>query len=289
MEVRYEQITGFRIFMKNRKGMLGLLMLSLMILLSIFADYLAPYNAKERIGIPYDKPSSEHLLGTNDVGQDIFSRLIVGSRVTLLVGFASGISVITVGTILGLFSGYIGGLLDEFIMRCADVIMIIPTLTLLILITTFLKSRSFVVIIALMAVTSWSGTARMIRSQVLSLKERTYIKGVEAVGGGDIYIIFKHILPNVAPLLLSGVIGMTGAAMLSEAGLSFLGLGDPINVSWGQMLNYAHISGGWWINNGKPAWWWILSPGLMIAYTTLSIFLIGQGVEEVVNPRLRRR
>lgn len=277
-----------RLFVKRRAGMVGALTLGVLIFVAIFADFIAPYDPYERVDLPYLKPSAEHILGTNDIGQDIFSELIYGSRVTLFIGFAAGASVVSVGAVLGLVSGFIGGWVDEVIMRVADVILIMPRLLLMIFLSVILRTRSFWVIVFAITVNSWPGVARLIRSATLTLKERPFIKAVVAAGGSRTYIIFKHILPNVAPLLFAGLITRAGGAMLSEASLSFLGLGDPTIKSWGQILHFAQISGGWWCNDGNPAWWWIFPPGLLIAVTALSVFFIGQAMEEVINPRLRK-
>lgn len=278
-----------RLFVKRRAGMVGALTLGVLIFVALFADFITPYDPYERVDLPYLKPSAEHILGTNDIGQDIFSEVIYGSRVTLFIGFAAGASVVVVGAVLGLVSGFIGGWVDEVIMRVADVILIMPRLLLMIFLSVILRTRSFWVIVFAITVNSWPGVARLIRSATLTLKERPFIKAVVAAGGSSTYIIFKHILPNVAPLLFAGLITRAGGAMLSEASLSFLGLGDPTIKSWGQILHFAQISGGWWCNDGKPAWWWIFPPGLLIAITALSVFFMGQAMEEVVNPRLRKR
>lgn len=286
---RVEIPETLRLLLKHRSGMIGLLILGSILLIAIFADFVAPYNPYERVDTPYLKPSAKHILGTNDVGQDIFSEVVYGARVSLLIGFAAGASVVAVGTILGLLSGFVGGWVDEIIMRVADVILIMPNLLLMIFLCVILRTRSFWVIVFAITINSWPGVARLIRSAVLTIKERAFVKAAMAAGGSTIYIMFKHILPNVAPLLFASMITRAGSAMLSEASLSFLGLGDPTIKSWGQILHFAQTAGGWWCNDGKPAWWWIFPPGLLIAVTALGVFLVGQAIEEIVNPRLRKR
>lgn len=277
-----------RLFIKRKKGVVGVSILGLLLLIAIFANLIAPYNPYQRVSRPYQKPSANYLLGTNDVGQDILSELIYGSRVTLLIGFVAGAAVVVLGTILGIVSGFSGGVIDEILMRATDVILMMPSLLLMIFLSVVLMTRSMWVIVLAITASSWPGVARLIRSSTLTLKERTYVKATVAAGGSGAYIMAKHILPNVAPLLVVEIITRAAGAMLSEASLSFLGLGDPTAKSWGQILYFAQTRNGWFSNDGNPAWWWLLPPGLLIAVAALSVFLVGQALEEVVNPRHRK-
>jgi len=277
------------IYRRSKSGLLGLAMLLFFIFTAIFAPFLAPYNPYKRVDRPLLRPSREYLLGTNDIGQDIFSELIYGTRVSLTIGFVAAICTVFIGTLIGVVSGFLGGAVDEILMRFTDVIMILPSIPLLILLMALFGKQSFFIMILAIAILGWTGTARLVRSSTLSIKERTYVEASKAIGAGDRHIIWKHILPNVSPLIMATMIYQVAGAMMSEAGLAFLGLGDPSTKSWGMVLHYAETSGGWYANMGNPAWWWIIPPGICIAFTIASLVLIGQSLEEIINPRLRRR
>ncbi len=277
------------IYRRNNSGLLGLAILLIFIFTAIFAPILAPYDPFKRIDRPLLAPSQKYILGTNDIGQDIFSELIYGTRVSLTIGFAAAFFTVTIGTLIGVVSGFLGGVVDEVLMRFTDVIMILPTIPLMILLMALFGKQSFVIMILVLSVMGWTGTARLVRSSTLSIKERIYVEAARAIGAGDRHIITKHILPNVSPLIMATMIYQVAGAMMAEAGLAFLGLGDPSHKSWGMILHYAETSGGWYANMGYPAWWWIIPPGLCVALTVASLVLIGQAMEEIINPRLRRR
>ena len=276
------------IYAHNKAGIIGLIVISFFIFIAISAPLIAPYDPHLRIDRSYLSPSSKYILGTNDIGQDIFSELMYGARVSLFIGFAAAVSVVVVGTVIGLVAGYLRGAVDELLMRICDIILVLPTIPLMILLAAILGRQNFYVMILAITVTAWPGPARMVRSVTLSLRERTFVEASRAVGAGDAHIMLKHILPNTLPLILSMVIYEAADAMMAEASLSFLGLGDPGQKSWGMMLHYVQKRGGWFAAAGLPAWWWIIPPGLCIAFTILSLVLIGQAIEEIVNPRLRR-
>jgi len=277
------------IYRRNRSGLLGLAMLLFFIFTAIFAPFLAPYDPYKRVDRPLKPPSNKYILGTNDIGQDIFSEMIYGTRVSLTIGFATAFFTVIIGTLIGVVSGFLGGAVDEVLMRFTDVVMILPSIPLMILLMALFGKQSFVIMILILTVMSWTGTARLVRSSTLSIKERIYVEAAKAIGAGDRHIITKHILPNVSPLIMATMIYQVAGAMMAEAGLAFLGLGDPSTKSWGMILHYAETSGGWYANMGYPAWWWIIPPGLCVALTVASLVLIGQAMEEIINPRLRRR
>lgn len=277
------------IYRTSKPGLLGLAILLFFILTAVFAPYISPYNPYVRVDRPLRPPSGSYLLGTNDIGQDIFSELIYGTRVSLTIGFLAAMFTVVIGTLVGVVSGLFGGSVDEVLMRFTDVIMILPNIPLLILLMAIFGRQSYFIMIMALSITGWTGTARMVRSSTLSIKERTYVEASKAIGAGEGHIILKHILPNVSPLIMATMIYQVAGAMMSEAGLSFLGLGDPGHKSWGMVLHYAQTSGGWYANQGYPAWWWIIPPGVLIALTVASLVLIGQTMEEIINPRLRRR
>lgn len=277
------------IYRRSKPGILGLAILLFFILTAIFAPFISPYNPYVRVDRPLRPPSNKYLLGTNDIGQDIFSELIYGTRVSLTIGFLAALCTVVIGTLVGVVSGFLGGSVDEVLMRFTDVIMILPSIPLLILLMSIFGRQSYFIMILAISITGWTGTARMVRSSTLSIKERAYVEASKAIGAGEGHIILKHVLPNVSPLIMATMIYEVAGAMMSEAGLSFLGLGDPGHKSWGMVLHYAQTSGGWYANQGYPAWWWIIPPGLLIALTIASLVLIGQTMEEIINPRLRRR
>jgi len=277
------------IYSRSRSGLLGLALLLFFVLTAIFAPILAPYDPYKRVDRPILAPSQKYVLGTNDIGQDIFSELIYGTRVSLTIGFAAGFFTVIIGTLIGVVSGFLGGAVDEVLMRFTDVVMILPSIPLMILLMALFGRQSFTIMILMLSIMGWTGTARLVRSSTLSIKERIYVEAAKAIGAGDRHIITQHILPNVSPLIMATMIYAVAGAMMSEAGLAFLGLGDPSHKSWGMILHYAQTSGGWYANMGYPAWWWIIPPGLCVALTVASLVLIGQAMEEIINPRLRRR
>ncbi len=277
------------IYRRSRSGLLGLAILLFFVFTAIFAPYVSPYDPYERVDRPIKPPSQRYILGTNDIGQDIFSELIYGTRVSLTIGFAAAFFTVVIGTLIGVVSGFLGGAVDEVLMRFTDVVMILPSIPLMILLMALFGKQSFVIMILMLSIMGWTGTARLVRSATLSIKERIYVEAAKSIGAGDRHIITKHILPNVSPLIMATMIYSVASAMMAEAGLAFLGLGDPSHKSWGMILHYAQTSGGWYANMGNPAWWWIIPPGLCVALTVASLVLIGQAMEEIINPRLRRR
>jgi len=224
------------------------------------------------------------ILGTTDKGADAWSQLVYGSRVSLIIGIlATGLSTF-VGVVVGMVSGYFGGKIDEIMMRIVDFLLVIPGLPLMMVLAAFL-GPTITNIIIVIAVLGWTGTARLIRSQVLAEKNKAYVESARAIGASDTYIIFRHVLPNVTPILFANItLGVVGA-ILSEAGLAFLGLTDPSEPSWGRMLADARSSGGF--SNG--AWWVVVFPGLMITVLSLAFTFVGHTLDQVLNPRLRER
>lgn len=254
--------------------LLGIVLLALFLIIAIFAPFIAPYDPWEP-GRPFLPPDTDHPFGTNDIGQDIFSELVFGTRVSLFVGFFAAFVSVAIGTIVGMFSGYMRGVIDEILMGLTDIVLIIPALPLMIILAAHTSPSIWNIIIVIGALW-WTSTARVVRSRVLQLRETPFVEAARALGAGDTYIIFRHILPNTFQVVLAKFILAVAGAMLTEASLSFLGLGDPLQKSWGMMLNYAFSRGGF--INGY--WWWYLPPGLCISLAVLSFVLIGFGLEE---------
>lgn len=266
----------------DRLGVFGATVVVIMITTAIFAPLIAPYDPKERVGIPFQPPSSEHWLGTNDVGQDLFSELIFGSRVSLTVGLVAALVALVIGTTVGILAGYYPKRLGAVLMRAVDVVLILPFLPLLIVLAAYL-GRSLTNTIIVIGALIWAGPARVIRSQVLSLRSRDYVLAAQTMGAPDRWSIFRHVLPRTALLATGTFVRAVSGAILLEAALSFLGLGDPIQKSWGSILFWAQARGAFLTD----AWlWWVLPPGLMIMFASLGFALIAFAMEERINPRL---
>jgi peptide/nickel transport system permease protein len=258
----------------RRPVLFGLILLALFLLLAVFAPLIAPFDPWAP-GRPFLPPSGTHPFGTNDIGQDIFSELIYSTRISLFVGFFAAFVSVAIGTLVGLFSGYLRGAADEVLMGTTDIVLIIPALPLMIILAAHTSPSIWNIIIVIGALW-WTSTARVVRSRVLQLREMPFVEAARSLGAGDGYIVFKHILPNTLQVILAKFILAVAGAMLTEASLSFLGLGDPLQKSWGMMLNYAFSRGGF--INGY--WWWYLPPGICISLAVLSFVLIGFGLEE---------
>jgi peptide/nickel transport system permease protein len=222
------------------------------------------------------------LLGTDSLGRDLAVGLLFGFPVALLIGVASSTLVTAIGSLLGVASGYLGGKADMAIQRVADVLSNVPLLPLLIFLTFILGQKLWVVILILIAF-SWPGLTITVRSMVLQVRESQFVEAATALGASRLHIILRHILPQVAPFVLAQMIFFTPSAILAEAALSFLGLGDPSIPTWGQILEQGFRSGGVYVGY----WWWVLPPGLLIVFTALTFVLIALGLEAIINPRLR--
>ena len=271
---------------RRRLGVVGSVGLTFLILLAataVFAPWVAPYNPEETSGGPFEAPSRLHLLGTNDIGQDILSELIFGARISLVIGFLAAIVAISIGTAVGTVAGYFGGWVDTVLMRAVDVVLVIPFLPLMILLAAYL-GPSFWNIILVIGLLVWARPARVLRSQVLSLRSLEYIDAARALGASAGRILSLHVLPGVISLSLAQFILAASNAILIEASLSFLGLGDPTAKSWGSILYYAQVRSAFL----SGAWlWWVLPPGLLITLAVLGFAFTGFALEEVLNPRLR--
>jgi peptide/nickel transport system permease protein len=277
----------WRLFRGNRAGMAGLVILVAFILVALLAPLLASPDGLEvtkATGGVLEPPSREFPLGTDDNGRSVLTLLIWGARISLLVGFlATAISMI-IGTVVGLTSGFFEGWPAAVLFRLTEWFLVIPFLPLAIVLAAVL-GQSLLNIVIVIGVTSWAGTALLIRSQTLSIKERPYLERARALGAGRRRQLTHHVLPNVMPLVFANTTLTVAIAIISETTLSFLGLGDPTRVSWGSMLEDAFSVGA--MTTG--AWWFIVPPGVCVVLVVLSFTLVGQALEEIFNPRLRRR
>lgn len=267
--------------------MAGLVILVGIVAVAILAPVLADrrgLSAAFAAGEPLQPPSLAYPLGTDDLGRSVLTLTIWGSRISLLVGFFATIISVLIGAVVGIAAGYRGGWLDRLLMRLTDWFLVIPFLPLAIVLASVL-GRSLAIIVFVIGVTSWAGTARVVRAQALSVKERPYVERARALGGSDWHIVTRHVLPNVFPLIFANTILVVAIAILSETTLSFLGLGDPLHVSWGTILEFAFSAGAASIG----AWWWLVPPGLAIVVVVLAFTMCGYALDEILNPRLRNR
>ena len=266
----------------------GLVIILIFVFMALFAPLLVgAYQSSLQLTKPDQPPSSQHLLGTDESGKDILNLLVYGSQVSVLVGFAASFVAMVAGTALGLVAGYYGKVTDQFISRMTDFFLVIPWLPFVLVLVSVL-GRSFQTIVFAIALVSWPTTTRVIRSQVLTLKERQFIERARAVGAGKAYIVRKHILPNVMPLVWAESVLTVSSAVFTEAFLSFFGLGwtGPGAIeSWGQMVNNAYNQ----LAILRGQWWYFLPPGVFITLLVLGFAMLGYGIEEVLNPALKRR
>lgn len=263
--------------MRNTFTLIGAVTVSALILIAIFASNIAPYDPAEiDITKALLSPSAEHLFGTDQLGRDIFSRMVFGARISLFIGFvAVGMSVL-IGLIIGSIAGYYGGKIDSILMRFVDIMLCFPRFFLILSLVALLEPNMMIIMFVI-GVTSWMGTARLIRAEILSLKEREFIQAVKVLGASDIRIIVRHLIPNgIGPVLVSAVLGI-GAAVLIETSLSFLGIGvQPPTPSWGNILIEGKETLG-------TCWWLMLFPGLAIFITVLAYNLLGEGLRESLS------
>lgn len=264
---------------RNRLAMTGALIVVLLLLVSLFAPLLAPYNPTEiHAWQVLSPPSWSHWFGTDELGRDVFSRVLFGARISLKVGFvAIGIAVL-LGSAVGLVAGFYGGWVDTLLMRFVDIMLCFPAFFLILAIITFLEP-SIWYIMAVIGLTGWMGVARLVRAEVLAIREMDYILAARCIGCSDVRIILRHILPNaMSPVLVAATLGVAGA-ILTESALSFLGIGvQPPTPSWGNILT----SGKDYI---EFAWWLSLFPGVAILVTVLAYNLLGEGIRDALDPR----
>ncbi len=273
-----------RLLFETWRGRLGLGVLGLFLFLAVFGSAIAPDNPDASSLDILAKPSTDHWLGTTEQGSDVFSQVLAGARVSIVVGFAAAVISAVLGATVGLLGGYLGGWTDRSLDAFENWFLVIPQIPLMIVLARLLEP-SLTVLIAVIGLTSWAGTGRIVRAQVLTLRERAFVERARALGASDGYIIRTHILPNTLPLIFANTVLIVAVAILSEAALAFLGLGDPTRISWGTMLENAFSSGA----PSAGAWWYVIPPGLCITLLVLSVSILGYLFEEYVNPRLREQ
>jgi peptide/nickel transport system permease protein len=274
----------WKIYSQRKTAIAGLIIVSVFVLAVVFAPYIAPYSPTLKSGISFSAPSLAHLLGTNDIGVDILSELIYAGRVSLMVGIIAAALVLVVGSIVGLVSGFFGGVVDEVLMRVTDTVITLPRLPLMIVMAAYMKPGVWTIIFVY-AVVGWASLARQVRSQVLSVKQSTFIEASKAIGTSNTSIITSHVFPNVIGIIIANGVMEIMFAILTEAGLSFLGFGNPTTPSWGTMLHFAQIQGAFLLG----AWWWIIPPGLCIALICCGFQFIGTAINDLFALKLGKR
>lgn len=268
--------------MQNRKAAIGAIILLVFALMAIFAPVIAPYDPTEYVGRARQAPSSEFWFGTTGSGQDVLSQTIYGARVSLGTGLLVGALTTALGALVGMSAGYFRGRVDDILSLMTNVILIIPSIPLLIVLAAFLPA-GFWTIVAVLTLTGWSWGARVLRSQTLTLREKDFVSSAVVTGERSMRIIFREILPNMTSIVVAGMFGAINYAIGAQAGLEFLGLGNPSAISWGTNLYWAQNNAG--LLTG--AWWTIIPSGLCIAMVAFAFALINYAIDEVTNPRLR--
>ncbi|MFP3980181.1 MAG: ABC transporter permease [Desulfobacterales bacterium] len=281
---------GWSLFYDNPVGKIGMFLLiffGLMAVISYIPPLIDPMYHPMTGADPgisnATPPSLTHWLGTDNLGRDLFSQLLTGARIAFLVGISAAFMSIVLGTLIGMIAGYGGRITDGVLMRFADMIMVMPSLLVVLLLASLFGQLNIWIIVMLIAFFRWPGVSRVIRSQTLSLKQRPFIDMARVAGASHLRIIFRHILPNVLPMAFLYMTFRVTSAIIVEAALAFLGFGDPNTVSWGMMLQWV-----WKTGHMFQAPYWLLPPGICISLITLSFYMIGRAMEEVLDPRLRR-
>lgn len=280
---------SWQVFSKNPLGRAGMILLSIFAVMAIFSflpplidPMYHPMTGVDPLVLHSEGPSARHWLGTDFMGRDILSQLLAGTRVAFMVGVSAAFMSIVLGVSVGMVAGYAGGIIDTLLMRLAEIIMVLPTLLVVLMLSALFGKLDIWTIVILIALFRWPGVSRVIRAQTLSLKGRPFIDAARVAGASHTRIIFRHIMPNVLPLAFLYMTFRVTAAIVIEAALAFLGFGDPGTVSWGMMLQWV-----WKTGHMFQAPYWLFPPGLCISLITLSFYLLGRAMDEVLDPRLR--
>lgn len=268
---------------KNRKARVGLIMLAIFVIFSIFGPWLTPYNPNYSGFQDMLGPSSQHLLGTTQNGQDVLSELIYGTRVSVIVSFSVGAIATFLAMLIGITAGYLSGWVDEMLSFLTNVFLVLPGLPLLIVLASYAPGSGMTLIVVIIGFTGWPWGARVLRSQVVTLRTRDFVTAARLAGDGVGRVISREVVPNMLSLVMANFLGASTAGLLAAVGLEFLGFGNPSQISWGSMLYWAQNSSA--LLEGQ--WAWILAPGLCIAFFGMALVLINFGFDAVSNPRLQ--
>jgi peptide/nickel transport system permease protein len=286
-------------FGRRRDGVIGVGVLVLFTMLALFPNLIVGplQTATTAPGQPLQPPSLEFPLGTDDLGRSMLNLTVHGARISMVIGLLATVVTVLLGAVIGIVSGYIGGRTDTALMRVTDFFLVLPTFVLALILAPIILElvgseaeilgipSTLVVIIVVIGITSWASTARIIRSQALSVKERMFVARARVIGGGGAHIMWRHIMPNVLNLIVANTVLVFAGAILTETTLSFIGLGDPLLPSWGVILNSAQTSGA----PGLGAWWYFVPPATCIVLVVLAFTLVGGALDDVLNPRMRAR
>jgi peptide/nickel transport system permease protein len=272
----------WRLMRRNPQLVVGTFIVAAFVVIALASPFVLSHDARTKVGPVFEPPSGHHLLGLDGGGADMLALLVQGAGVSLIVGFAAAVVSALIGGAVGLFSGYFGGKTDVVLMRITDYVLVIPDVPLMIIVAA-LFGRSLLNIILIIGAIYWTTTARLIRAQVKSVRERVYVKRARAIGAGNGRLIFRHVLPQVAPLLVANTVLLVALAIFAETFITFLGLGDPSVVSWGRLIENSFRDDA--VLN--KAWWAIIYPGACVTVLVLACTMIGQAIEDSLNPRLR--
>jgi peptide/nickel transport system permease protein len=286
-------------YLQRREGVLGAVLIGFFALLAIAPGlFVGPLEtATSATGARMAAPDAVHVFGTDELGRDILNLTVHGARVSMIIGLLATLVTIFLGVGIGIVSGFVGGWIDNVLMRITDFFLVLPTFVLALILAPILREiigteaevfgirMTLYVIVIVIGITSWASTARIVRSQTLSLKERAFVDRARVIGGGPGHIMWAHVLPNVLGLIVANTVLTFAGAILTETSLSFIGLGDPFQPSWGQLLDAARSSGA----PGLGAWWYFMPPGVCIILVVLAFTLVGGALDDLLNPRLRAR
>jgi peptide/nickel transport system permease protein len=272
----------WQVVRRRPSAAIGLVVLLTIIVVALLAPLIAPYGLHDEVGPVFGHPSWSHPLGLDDGGIDMVTLLMWGARISLVVGFAATLVSMLVGGAVGVLAGYFGRWVDVVLMRITDYFIAIPDVPLMIVVAAIWGPSLFHIVMVI-GLLLWTSTARVIRAQVKSVRERVYVQRARSIGAGHVRIIFRHVLPQIAPLLIANTVLTIAVAIFDETALSFLGLGDPSRISLGKVIQNAFQRTA--VSSG--AWWAIVPPGALVALLILSCSLIGQALEDALNPRLR--
>ncbi len=298
--LRMRSLRGFvRDFARRRDGVIGFVILAAFALLALFPSVFVGQlqNVTTATGLQLDPPSASHLFGTDELGRDMLNLTVHGARISMTIGFLATIITIVVGAVIGIVAGYLGGRPDAILMRLTDFFLVLPTFVLAIILAPIILDligvdaeffgirATLIVIVIVIGLTSWATTARIIRSQVLSVKERMFVDRARVIGSGPGRIMRRHIFPNVVNLIVAQTVLTFATAVFTETTLAFIGLGDPFQPSWGEILNAAQGTGA----PGLGAWWYIAPPAACVVLVVLAFTLVGNALDDVLNPKIRQR
>ncbi len=298
--LRWQRLRGVvRHFATQPSGVAGVLIIAVFTVFAVFPEVLVgPFESVTRpSGDKFEAPTLNHILGTDEGGRDVLNLVVHGSRISMFIGLLATVVTVAIGGFIGIVAGFVGGRLDTFLMRITDFFLILPTFVLALVLAPLLREifgdqseflgirMTLLVVIIVIGVTSWASTARIIRSQTLSIRERAFIDRARVIGAPALHIMRRHILPNVLSLIVANTVLVFAGSVLIETTLSFIGLGDPAAPSWGQILAFAQSSGA----PGIGAWWYTAAPGLAIVLVVLSFTLVGNALDTVLNPKLAAR